>query len=120
MQIAEGHAHSRGPCIAEGVEATVVLRRLRSDVVVRYRLAVLFAGLAALAVKVFTAANTFGTTDVQLWGQFADSVRENGPVGIYGHQFLLVYNHPPLSGWLLLLIDWTIDHVGGNLPLLVR
>jgi hypothetical protein len=97
-----------------------VLRRLRSDVVVRCRVLVLAVGLLALAVKVATAANTFGTTDVQLWQQFADSVRQNGPVGIYGHQFLLVYNHPPLSGWLLLLINWTIDHVGGSLPLLIR
>jgi hypothetical protein len=98
--------------------AGVAVRQLRG--VARWRLVALVAGLLALTVKVTVAIRTSGTTDVLLWQSFADSVRLNGPVGIYGHEFALPYNHAPLSGWLLVLINWTTDHIGGSLPLLIR
>jgi hypothetical protein len=86
----------------------------------RWRLVVLGAALLTTVVKLVIAASTFGTTDVLLWRDFAQSVRENGPVGIYGHQFLLVYNHAPLSGWLLVAINWLTDHGFGGFPTLIR
>jgi hypothetical protein len=88
--------------------------------VVRWRLLVLGVALAICAVKLAIASNTFGTTDVFLWRDFAASVRENGPIGIYGHQFTLVYNHAPLSGWLLVALNWLTDHGFGGFPTLIR
>ena len=86
----------------------------------RWRLVVLGAALLTTVVKLVIAASTFGTTDVLLWRDFAQSVRENGPVGIYGHQFLLVYNHAPLSGRLLVAINWLTVHGFGGFPTLIR
>ena len=86
----------------------------------RWRLAVLFAGLVALTLKLTIAAHTWGTTDVFLWKSFADSVRVNGPVGIYGQHFDLVYNHAPLSGWMLVVINALTDHSGLSFPFLIR
>ena len=86
----------------------------------RWRLVVLGVALLVLVLKLIIASNTFGTTDVMLWRDFAQSVRENGPVGIYGHHFLLVYNHAPLSGWLLVAINWLTDHGLGTFPTLIR
>ena len=87
---------------------------------VRWRFVVLGAALIALVFKLVIASSTFGTSDVFLWREFAQSVRENGPVGIYGHHFLLVYNHAPLSGWLLAAINWLTDHGLGGFPTLIR
>ncbi len=85
-----------------------------------WRLAVLGVAMAVFAVKIFVASNTFGTTDVFLWRDFAQSVRENGPIGIYGHKFLLVYNHAPLAGWLLVVLNWLTDHGFGGFSTLMR
>jgi hypothetical protein len=86
----------------------------------RARVLVLGIGVFALALKLWVAANTFGTTDVFLWRDFAQSVRQHGPVGIYGQHFLLVYNHAPLSGWMLVAINWMTDHGMGQFPFLIR
>src|SRR4030081_2576501 len=86
----------------------------------RWRLVVLGAALLTTVVKLVIAASPFGTTDVLLWRDFAQSVRENGPIGIYGHKFMLVYNHAPLSGWLLVVLNWLADHGFGGFPTLMR
>jgi 4-amino-4-deoxy-L-arabinose transferase-like glycosyltransferase len=73
-------------------------------------------------LKLEIAARTFGTNDVGYWGAFAKAVREFGPVGIYGHDLRLpvVYNHGPLAGWLLVTINWILDHHVLSFPFLIR
>jgi uncharacterized membrane protein len=66
------------------------------------------------------AANTYGSLDVRYFTEFAQGVREFGPIGIYGHEFTEQYNHPPLIGWLLLAIAWLVDHDVAGLPMLIR
>lgn len=100
--------------------SAAVTGRPVSQSVGRWRVVVLIAAVVAVVGKLLIAANTFGTTDVFLWRDFAQSVRENGPVGIYGHPFLLVYNHAPLSGWILVAINWLTDHGFGGFPTLIR
>lgn len=80
----------------------------------------LSVAVAVFVAKFIIASSTFGTTDVFLWRDFAQSVRENGPIGIYGHKFVLVYNHAPLSGWLLVVLNWLTDHGFGGFSTLIR
>lgn len=69
------------------------------------------AAAVAAALKLLIAANTFGTNDIHYWIQFAQGARDFGPVGMYGHEFRVLYNHPPMIGWLLLAIGWLGEHL---------
>ena len=81
---------------------------------------ILLAAVATI-LKLQIAARTFGTNDVGTWGVFAEGVRHFGPVGIYGHHFQVsLYNHGPLAGWLLLAINWVLDHHFTSFPFLIR
>jgi hypothetical protein len=87
----------------------------------RLRLAVIVAAALATVLKIYLAATTRGTDDVWLFQIFANQVREYGPVGIYGapSETVAPYNHPPLSGWMLLLFNFLVDH-GARFETLVR
>lgn len=101
------------------------MNRLRtaSTAVPRLRLYVLAAAVFATALKVYVAATTRGTDDVFLFGVFARMVREHGPVGIYGAPpepgIVAPYNHPPLSGLMLMLFNWMVDG-GARFETLIR
>ena len=82
---------------------------------------VFLSAVAATALKLEVAAHTFGTNDVHYWMQFAEGVREFGPVGIYGHHFGVArYNHGPLAGWMLVAINWLVDNGVAGFPFLIR
>jgi 4-amino-4-deoxy-L-arabinose transferase-like glycosyltransferase len=77
----------------------------------RARTIVLAIGVAALAAKITMALTTYGTIDIRHWQDFVDAVAAHGPVGIYGVRFAhSFYNHPPLMGYLLLVIGWAARH----------
>ncbi|MEJ3651989.1 glycosyltransferase family 87 protein [Actinomycetes bacterium KLBMP 9759] len=86
----------------------------------QWRVAVLVVALVTTALKLWIAANTFGTDDVHYWTEFAQGVREFGPFGIYGKPFAAQYNHPPLTSMLLAYVAWLADHGFGTLPYLIR
>lgn len=87
----------------------------------RLRLAVLLSAAVATVLKLEIAARTFGTNDVHYWGVFAQGVRHFGPVGIYGHHLRApVYNHGPLAGWMLVAINWLLDHGVTSFTFLIR
>lgn len=77
------------------------------------RRAVLAASLFSLVLKLLIAMNTYGTEDVDTWRRFAFGVRQHGPVGIYGVNYKartgLLYNHPPLVGDLLAVLNTLSD-----------
>ena len=87
----------------------------------RARLVVLGAALAVFALKVWLAATTHGTQDVRTFAQFAKVIGQVGPVGIYGvaHPAYDLYNHPPLTGDLLWVLQQLSQH-GASFPLLIR
>ena len=87
-------------------------RALPDSALGRARLAVIALSGVATFLKLQVAARTFGTNDVGYWGVFAQAVRHFGPVGIYGHHLTVpvVYNHGPLAGWMILAINWVLDH----------
>jgi hypothetical protein len=80
---------------------------------------VLLVALAATAVKLYLAAKSAGTNDVYTYEAFAQSIRHVGPISIYGLRMFdgvhshRLYNHPPLIGWMLLLLshisDWGVS-----------
>jgi 4-amino-4-deoxy-L-arabinose transferase-like glycosyltransferase len=85
------------------------------------RLIVILSAAVATFLKLQIAARTVGTNDVGTWGVFAEGVRHYGPVGIYGHHFRVsLYNHGPLAGWLLLAINWLLDHHVTSFQFLIR
>jgi len=86
----------------------------------RLRLVVLMVALAATVFKLLIAAHTFGTDDVHYWIDFTQVVRDAGPIGIYGKPTLSQYNHPPLTGWLLVVLGWLVDNGVAGLPFLIR
>jgi len=83
-------------------------------------LVVLGVAVVATAVKLLVAARTFGTNDVHSWLSFGEGVREYGPVDLYGHQFFSLYNHPPLSGRMLVAVNWLVDHDLGTFVFLIK
>jgi 4-amino-4-deoxy-L-arabinose transferase-like glycosyltransferase len=99
---------------------TRVGRVVPRSAVGRGRLAVLAVALVTTAIKLTLAARTYGSLDVRYFTEFAQGVREFGPIGIYGHEFTEQYNHPPLIGWLLLAVAWLADHDVAGLPMLIR
>jgi hypothetical protein len=84
---------------------------------------VLSALLVCSALKVYLATRTYGTTDVRLFTTFADGIREHGPIQIYGREKTppaLPYNHAPLTGWLLVGLNWLTDHGIAPFRVLIR
>jgi hypothetical protein len=75
--------------------------------------------VVSVLLRLWIAGHTFGSDDVRYWTQFAEGVRRHGPIGVYGQQFDAQYNHPPLAGWLLLLLGH-VEDLGVPFPLLVR
>src|SRR5689334_5716599 len=67
--------------------------------------------VAIVAGECVLAWTTYGTADVLIFSTFAATVREVGPVHIYGlaEAGLNVYNHPPLVGWWLVAVNWLTD-----------
>ncbi len=66
-------------------------------------IAILVALVGELVVAWFTA----GTPDVDIWHSFADTAGRVGPIDIYSldEAGLMVYNHPPLIGWWLQVVN---------------
>jgi uncharacterized membrane protein len=97
-------------------------RALPDPAVGRGRLAVISVAAVVTVLKLEVAARTAGTNDVGYWGAFAQGVRHFGPVGVYGHELRLpvVYNHGPLAGWLLVAINWILDHHVLSFEFLIR
>jgi hypothetical protein len=91
-----------------------------TDRTARLRLVVLGVAVVATALKLLVAANTFGTNDVHSWISFSEGVRRWGPVDLYGHPFFTQYNHPPLSGRMLVVINWLVDHGVSNIVFLIK
>ncbi len=75
--------------------------------VVRCRLLVLAVAAVFTALKLFMAAVTAGTNDVFSFQAFAKNIGFYGPIDIYAHKVIASpYDHPPLTGWLLDLLNW--------------
>ena len=98
----------------------------RRSLLQQRRRIVIIVAVAAAAFKLYIAATTLGSNDVPNFFEFAQGVRDFGPIGIYGHQFVEgahvfpVYNHPPLIGWLLATINWLTDHTALSFQFLIR
>lgn len=86
----------------------------------RPRLVVFGAAVVATVVKLLVAARTFGTNDVHSWLSFSEGVRQYGPVDMYGHPYFTLYNHPPLSGRMLVAVNWLSDHGLGDFTFWIR
>jgi 4-amino-4-deoxy-L-arabinose transferase-like glycosyltransferase len=87
----------------------------------RLRVAVLVIAALATVAKLTIAANTFGTNDVHYWIEFAQGARQYGPVGMYGHDYPSApWNHAPLSAYMLVVINWLVDHTSMGFPFLIR
>jgi hypothetical protein len=71
----------------------------------RARTTVLVIALLALAPKLVIAAVTQGTDDVSYWMAFARGVALKGPVAVYELSFSSIYNHPPLVGYFLEVVN---------------
>lgn len=70
-----------------------------------HRARILVIGVSALALvaKTVLAALERGPADVRIFDGFATTISQVGPVRIYEQPMpgLPVYNHPPLTGWML-------------------
>ena len=97
-----------------------ISERLRHAGPVRARrYLVLAIAMVATALKLALAATTFGTSDVKHWAEFGATIRRSGPIDIYATRFALPYNHPPLTGWMLVLLNGITSH-GPSYPFLIR
>lgn len=80
----------------------------------------LYVALLGTCLRLAIAALTFGTNDVHYWAEFARGAVDAGPLGIYGVDFdLALYNHGPLSSWMLVLVGNLAD-LGVSFPFLIR
>lgn len=104
------------------MKALSISRNLLTDRVWQARLAVFVVALAFTGWKLHLARVTTGSDDVITWGLFAEDIRAWGPIGIYGHHNPnTLYNHPPLTGWLLVYINAITDATPAiTLPFLIR
>jgi Dolichyl-phosphate-mannose-protein mannosyltransferase len=80
--------------------------------------------LVDLAIKLWIASTTQGTSDVTTWMRFATDVARVGPVDIYKIYYInaqhpALYNHPPLIGYLLMVVN-LITRWGLRFPLAIR
>jgi hypothetical protein len=84
---------------------------------------VLAVALLALGLKLALIFTTFGTEDIRTWTTFAAGVKARGPVGVYGIDFTPIhhglYNHPPLIGYYLQLIN-ALASIGVPLKVTLR
>ncbi len=100
----------------------------------RCRAALAVVVLVATVGKLVLAASTFGTEDVARWRAYARGVAHAGPVGVYRlhfravplfphhhhhHHFYWLYNHPPLVGYMLLVVNAATQR-GVWFPLAIR
>jgi hypothetical protein len=83
------------------------------------RVLVLSVAVVVLFLKLWVAASTFGTNDVHYFESFAAGVRKVGPINIYGLHLAALYNHPPLVGWMLLVMNHLV-RLGFSFPFLIR
>ncbi len=120
------HVRAEGP----GAATPAPVGRPSSAVYQSRRRAVLVIGAAAgvgLIVKILLNATSFGTADVWHWLDFAQATREYGPIDVYSYPFDRIpihrrssfYNHPPLIGYYLELING-LDNVGVPLRFSIR
>lgn len=90
------------------------------DQVKRGRLVVLVVSGIALILKVLVAFRTYGSSDIGRWQVFAQGVRSDGPVGVYGLNWPgLLYNHPPVIGYLLEAVN-AVGHLGVGVGAAIR
>lgn len=76
-----------------------------------------------LAIKVWFAGSTMGTTDAFYWTAFADAVRQVGPIRIYSYfpdGGEILYNHPPVSSYWLWFLNGIESSFGPSIRFLVR
>ncbi len=106
MSAAPATAASRDP-VADG------------DALGRARMLVLGVALLVTAVKLVVATGTAGTLDMRHWVEFAAGVGRLGPIGVYTGHYGAVFNHPPLIGWWLELVNAADAH-GFSLRLMIR
>src|SRR5512147_404441 len=87
----------------------------------RTALVLAVAAVAVLAGELIFAATTYGTADVLIFSTFADTLRESGAIHIYGldQAGLNVYNHPPLVGRWLQLVNAATDR-GASFSFVIR
>ena len=80
-------------------------------------------GLIGVVLKLLIALNTFGTTDVLMFYQFAHALTQHDLAWLYQHS--IYFNHPPLTAYYLRLIFF-LDHQAGfrenglTFPVLLR
>ena len=79
--------------------------------------------LVVLIGELALAWATAGTPDVDIWQSFARTVDRVGPIDIYSLPIqdagLMVYNHPPLIGWWLMVVNAGAD-IGIPFGFLIR
>jgi Dolichyl-phosphate-mannose-protein mannosyltransferase len=86
----------------------------------RARAGLMLVVIAATAGKLVMAATTYGQNDVNGWLHFAAAVARAGPVGIYKLDIPgRLYNHPPLVGYLLEVVDFAVRR-GMSFPFAIR
>ncbi|MFC1438276.1 hypothetical protein ABUW04_08405 [Streptacidiphilus sp. N1-10] len=86
---------------------------LRSHPLRLARVAAVAVALTAFLLKLDIAAHTVGSADAQFFHGFSKAIVRVGPYRVYGTRLphgLPVYNHPPLTGWVLLLLGHLTRH----------
>jgi 4-amino-4-deoxy-L-arabinose transferase-like glycosyltransferase len=73
-----------------------------------------------VGLRLGLAASSFGTNDVHYWIDFTQGALDRGPIGVYAIDFdAALYNHGPLTSWMLVLLGNLSDQ-GVSLPFLLR
>ena len=76
--------------------------------------------LVGVGLRLAIGASTFGTDDVHAWIDFSQGAVDRGPIGIYAIDFdASLYNHGPLTSWLLVGLGHLSD-LGLSYPFLIR
>ena len=67
--------------------------------------------LTVLVGELTMAWLTYGTPDITIWTSFAQTADRVGPIEMYSLERagLMVYNHPPLIGWWLQVVNAATD-----------
>src|SRR5258708_26809536 len=93
-------------------------RSWATEPVGKLRVLVLSVAVVVVFLNLWVAATTLGTNDVLLFERFATGVRKVGPINIYGLHRDRLYNHPPLIGWMLLVMNHLV-RLGFSFPFLI-